>query len=202
MQPSEYDFLFKILLVGDAAVGKSALIIQFVNQRFSSQHINTIGVDFKIKTINIDGKRVKLQIWDTAGQERFRTITSSYYRGADGIFVVYDVTKRDTFDNVSLWLREIKRYSVPDVERLLIGNKCDLEDRRAVPFATGHEYARSIGVPFMETSAKASIDVERAFFEIARTLMRPSPKGKSGKGKGRGVVLPADRADSKRGCPC
>ena len=108
---SEYDYLFKILLIGDAGVGKSTMLLKFVDDIFTTSYLSTIGVDFKIKTIELDNKIIKLQIWDTAGQERFRTITSSYYRGAYGIFVVFDLTQLDTFTNVQMWLNEIEKYS-------------------------------------------------------------------------------------------
>ena len=114
----EYDYLFKLLLIGDSGVGKSCLLLRFADDTYSESYISTIGVDFKIRTIEHDGKTIKLQIWDTAGQERFRTITSSYYRGAHGIIVVYDVTDQDSFDNVKQWLQEIERYASENVKKL------------------------------------------------------------------------------------
>eukprot|EP01083_Nonionella_stella_P172877 594594_1 len=107
----EYDYLLKVVMVGDSGVGKSSLLKRFANRDFTGDYISTIGVDFEIKTLEIDGKTVKLQIWDTAGQERFRTITSSYYRGAHGIIIVYDITDKESFDNVRQWLFEIDRYA-------------------------------------------------------------------------------------------
>merc|ERR1711988_2090585 len=123
----EYDYLFKLLLIGDSGVGKSCLLLRFADDTYTETYISTIGVDFKIRTVEIDGKVIKLQIWDTAGQERFRTITSSYYRGAHGIIVVYDVTDGDTFRSVEQWLEEIERFAGPGVRKMIVGNKKDME---------------------------------------------------------------------------
>ncbi|XP_020531803.1 ras-related protein RIC1 isoform X2 [Amborella trichopoda] len=129
---NEYDYLFKLLLIGDSAVGKSCLLLRFADDSYVDSYISTIGVDFKIRTVELDGKTVKLQIWDTAGQERFRTITSSYYRGAHGIIIVYDVTEMESFNNVKQWLNEIDRYASDNVSKLLVGNKCDLVENKVV----------------------------------------------------------------------
>lgn len=132
MASIEYDYLFKLLLIGDSSVGKSCLLLRFADDAYVDTYISTIGVDFKIRTVELDGKSVKLQIWDTAGQERFRTITSSYYRGAHGIIIVYDVTDMESFNNVKQWLSEIDRYASDSVCKLLVGNKCDLVDSKVV----------------------------------------------------------------------
>lgn len=144
----EYDYLFKLLLIGDSGVGKSCLLLRFADDTYSESYISTIGVDFKIRTIEHDGKTIKLQIWDTAGQERFRTITSSYYRGAHGIIVVYDVTDQDSFDNVKQWLQEIERYASENVKKLLVGNKSDLTQKKQVDYTTAKEYADQLAIPF------------------------------------------------------
>jgi small GTP-binding protein len=130
------DYLFKVLLIGDSGVGKSCLLLRFSDDTYTDSFISTIGVDFKIRTVEIDGRTAKLQIWDTAGQERFRTITSSYYRGAHGIIVVYDVSDAESFSNVRTWLQEIEKYASDNVCRLLVGNKCDLAANRQVEYAT------------------------------------------------------------------
>ncbi|KAJ1739820.1 ras GTPase [Coemansia sp. RSA 989] len=164
------DYLFKLLLIGDSGVGKSCLLLRFADDTYTESYISTIGVDFKIRTIELDGKVVKLQIWDTAGQERFRTITSSYYRGAHGIIVVYDVTDSETFSNVKQWLQEIDRYASEGVNKLLVGNKSDLEDKRAVDFTEAQEFAKDLNISFLETSAKDSTNVENAFLTMAKQI--------------------------------
>ena len=137
---------------------------------YTESYISTIGVDFKIRTIELDGKTIKLQIWDTAGQERFRTITSSYYRGAHGIIIVYDITDRDSFDNVKQWLNEIDRYACENVNKLLVGNKSDLDSKRQVDFDEAKAFADERGIPFLETSAKsgAGLDAWITFLEARR----------------------------------
>ncbi|XP_017286558.1 ras-related protein ORAB-1 [Kryptolebias marmoratus] len=166
----EYDYLFKLLLIGDSGVGKSCLLLRFADDTYTESYISTIGVDFKIRTIDMDGKTVKLQIWDTAGQERFRTITSSYYRGAHGIIIVYDVTEQESFNNVKQWLDEIDRYACENISRLLVGNKSDLVSKKVVDAATAQDLASSLKIPFLETSAKSSDNVEKAFLTMASEI--------------------------------
>lgn len=166
----EYDYLFKLLLIGDSGVGKSCLLLRFADDTYTESYISTIGVDFKIRTIELEGKTIKLQIWDTAGQERFRTITSSYYRGAHGIIVVYDVTDNDTFKNVKTWLHEIDRYASEGVNKLLVGNKSDLTSKKTVEYESAKEFADGLGIPFLETSAKNATNVEQAFLTMAKKI--------------------------------
>jgi len=174
----EYDYLFKLLLIGDSGVGKSCLLLRFADDTYTESYISTIGVDFKIRTIELDGKVIKLQIWDTAGQERFRTITSSYYRGAHGIIVAYDVTDQESFNNVKQWLQEIDRYACENVNKLLVGNKCDLTTKKVVDYSTAEEFAKQLDIPFLETSAKDSTNVENAFKKMAEDIMaRMGPAG-------------------------
>merc|ERR1712051_1100361 len=135
----EYDYLFKLLLIGDSGMGKSSLLLRFADDTYAESYISTIGVDFKIRTIELDGKTIKLQIWDTAGQERFRTITSSYYRGAHGIIVVYDVTDQESFNNVKQWLHKIDGYGFSNVKKILVRNKSDLSGKRVVSTEKGKE---------------------------------------------------------------
>ncbi|QLG72883.1 hypothetical protein HG535_0D05920 [Zygotorulaspora mrakii] len=167
---SEYDYLFKLLLIGNSGVGKSCLLLRFSDDTYTNDYISTIGVDFKIKTVELDGKTVKLQIWDTAGQERFRTITSSYYRGSHGIIIVYDVTDQESFNGVKMWLQEIDRYATSTVLKLLVGNKCDLKEKRVVEYDVAKEFADANKMPFLETSALDSTNVEEAFLTMARQI--------------------------------
>ncbi|KAI7906176.1 GTP-binding protein ypt2 [Cokeromyces recurvatus] len=153
-------------------VGKSCLLLRFSDDSFTPSFITTIGIDFKIRTIELDGKRIKLQIWDTAGQERFRTITTAYYRGAMGILLVYDVTDERSFGNVRNWFSNIEQHASEGVNKILIGNKCDMEDKRVVTKEQGQTLANELGIRFMETSAKANIGVEEAFFDLARDIKK------------------------------
>ena len=198
----EYDYLFKLLLIGDSGVGKSCLLLRYADDAYSDSYITTIGVDFKIRTVDIDGKTVKLQIWDTAGQERFRTITSSYYRGANGIIIVYDVTDQDSFNNVKQWLHEIDRYANENVNKLLVGNKCDLTAKKVVSYETAKELADNLNIEFIETSAKNATNVETAFLTMAREIMkkqRDAPEAGKEKKK---IVVPTKSNNEKSGKGC
>lgn len=172
MTNSEYDYLFKLLLIGNAGVGKSALLNRFADDVYSENYISTIGVDFKIKTIELEGKIVKLQIWDTAGQERFRTITSSYYRGAHGIVMAFDLTDQHSFADLNMWKGEIERYASNPVSRLLVGCKADLEHKRLVSYDDAKAYADSEGIPYIESSAKKSINIDQTFYTLAEQIKR------------------------------
>lgn len=168
---ADYDYLIKLLLIGDSGVGKSCLLLRFSEDSFTTSFITTIGIDFKIRTVELDGKRIKLQIWDTAGQERFRTITTAYYRGAMGILLVYDVTDETSFNNIRNWMRNIEQHASDNVNKILVGNKADMdESKRAVPTARGQALADEYGIKFFETSAKTNQNVEQVFFSIAREI--------------------------------
>ncbi|XP_063172988.1 ras-related protein Rab-13 [Candoia aspera] len=171
-----YDHLFKLLLIGDSGVGKTCLIIRFSEDSFSGTYISTIGIDFKIRTVEVEGKRIKLQVWDTAGQERFKTITTAYYRGAMGIILVYDITDEKSFENIQNWMKSIKENASAGVERLLLGNKCDMEVKRKVSRDQAEKLSREHGIKFFETSAKSSLNVEEAFNTLARDILLKSAK--------------------------
>lgn len=171
-----YDYLFKLLLIGDSGVGKTCVLFRFAEDQYNATFISTIGIDFKIRTIDLDGKKIKLQIWDTAGQERFRTITTAYYRGAMGILLVYDITSEKSFDSIRNWIRNIEEHASSDVERMLIGNKCDMNDRRQVSKERGEKLAIEYGMKCMETSAKLNENIENAFFTLARDIKAKTEK--------------------------
>ncbi|KAK2842028.1 hypothetical protein Q5P01_012228 [Channa striata] len=167
-----FDFLFKIILVGDSDVGKTCVVQSFKSGIFIEKQQNTIGVDFTVRTLDIDGKKVKMQVWDTAGQERFRTITQSYYRSAHGAMVAYDITRRSTFESVPLWIREVEQYGAASVVLILIGNKSDLHTQRQVLFEDACTLAENNGVlAALETSAKEAQNVDAAFTLMARELL-------------------------------
>ena len=170
----DFDFLIKLLLIGDSGVGKSCLLIRFADDSFNTSFITTIGIDFKVRTVSLDGRRVKLQIWDTAGKERFKTITTANYRGAMGILLVYDVTQERTFGSIDNWLKAIEQHASASVNKLLIGNKADtagpLVEKRAVERQRGQALADKHKMSFFETSAKESSNVDQAFLSIARDI--------------------------------
>jgi Ras-related protein Rab-1A len=159
---------------------------------FTESYISTIGVDFRFRTVKIDKKTTKLQIWDTAGQERFRTITSAYYRGADGIIMVFDVTSTESFDHVNDWLKEVNRYAAEGTVKLLVGNKSDRTADRVVTHEQAKEFADELGIPYIETSAKSAKNVEEAFLTMAGELIRQrAARGGGASSEKKGIDLAA-----------
>jgi len=158
-----YDYLIKCLVIGDSGTGKSSLMLRFTNDVYNPNYISTIGVDFKIKSLNIKNKVVKFQIWDTAGQDRFRTITSSYYRGCNAVIICYDITEKETFTNVKIWLNEVKKYSMTEPLMILCGTKTDLLDKRQVSEDEGLSYAKNNNMMFYETSSKDNLYIKEIF---------------------------------------
>ncbi|KAA3482159.1 ras-related protein RABA2a-like [Gossypium australe] len=204
----EYDYLFKIVLIGDSGVGKSNLLSRFTRNEFCLESKSTIGVEFATRTLQVEGRTVKAQIWDTAGQERYRAITSAYYRGALGALLVYDVTKPTTFENVSRWLKELRDHADSNIVIMLIGNKTDLKHLRAVSAEDGQSYAEKEGLSFIETSALEAINVEKAFqtilSEIYRIMSKKSlssddPAPASIK-EGKTIAVGAPDANTKKAC--
>ncbi|XP_006000339.1 ras-related protein Rab-11A-like [Latimeria chalumnae] len=168
----EYDYLFKIVLIGDSGVGKSNLLSRFTRNEFNLESKSTIGVEFATRSIKVDRQTVKAQIWDTAGQERYRAITSAYYRGAVGALLVYDIAKHLTYENAERWLKELRDHADVNIVIMLVGNKSDLRHLRAVPTDEARSFAEKNGVSFMETSALDSTNVETAFLTILTEIHR------------------------------
>ncbi|KAF6136200.1 hypothetical protein GIB67_001609 [Kingdonia uniflora] len=164
------DYVFKVVATGDSAVGKTQILSRFTKNSFCFDSKSTIGVEFQTRTLTIKGKVIKAQIWDTAGQERYRAVTSAYYRGALGALVVYDITKRRTFDNVARWVDELRAYADTSIVIMLIGNKADLVDLREVPTEDAVEFAENKGLFFSETSALSGDNVESAFFQLLEEI--------------------------------
>lgn len=168
----EYDYLFKVVLIGDSGVGKSNLLSRFTRNEFNLESKSTIGVEFATRSIQVDGKTIKAQIWDTAGQERYRAITSAYYRGAVGALLVYDIAKHLTYENVERWLRELRDHADSNIVIMLVGNKSDLRHLRAVPTDEAKVFAEANHLSFIETSALDSTNVETAFHNILTEIYR------------------------------
>ena len=200
----DYEFIFKVLLLGNSNVGKSSLFLRFIDDIWNDTFVPTIGVDFKIKTFNIDEKKIKMQIWDTAGQERFKNIIASYYRGAHGILLIYDVTDKESFKNLSNWLIEIEKNANKNVLKILIGNKTDLEEKRVITYNQGKEFADSYGLKYIETSAKKNLNVNEAFETVGRELMQASDDKKIGKSKDKKISVTKaedlNKKKKKKGC--
>ena len=160
----------RLLLLGDSAVGKSSLLLRFCEDRFESNFVITIGVDYKVRTLQLDGKLLRLQVWDTAGQERFRTITPAYYRRAMGVLVIFDITNRKSFENVEYWLRNLEDHGDAKVRRVLVGNKGDLSGRRKVALEEASALAQRHSMPYFEVSAKDNTNVEKVFQSVAKAV--------------------------------
>lgn len=173
-----YSYLFKYIIIGDTGVGKSCLLLQFTDKRFRHDHDLTIGVEFGSRMIHVEDKDIKLQIWDTAGQESFRSITRSYYRGAAGALLVYDITRRETFMHLNSWLQDARENGNTDMIITLVGNKTDLESRRVVSYEEGQRFARENNLMFLETSAKTANNVEPTFMDTARAIYQKVKEGK------------------------
>ena len=167
----DYDYLFKVLLLGDSGVGKSSLILRYTEETFNSKLVNSIGVDFKMKKKEVDGKVIKVQIWDTAGHERFRSITYSYYRGANAIIIVFDLSDKKSFISITEWLKQIEKHANENVFKFLVGNKSDLEEGRKVTYEEAKQYADEHELPYIETSAKEGININELFDESIKSFL-------------------------------
>lgn len=175
-----YSYLFKFIIIGDEAVGKTCLLLQFTDKRYRTTHQVTVGVEFGSRTVEIAQKLIKLQCWDTAGQDRFRSIIRSYYRGAAGALLVYDITRRDSFEHVSQWLQEARANADPELVITLVGNKCDKVRERQVSYEEGHAFAHRYGLYFLETSAVTGHMVDEAFTVTAKLVYQKNMQSQSG----------------------
>jgi len=188
-----FDYMFKLLIIGNSAVGKTSFLFRYADDSFTSAFVSTVGIDFKVKTVFRHDKRVKLQIWDTAGQERYRTITTAYYRGAMGFILMYDITNEESFNAVQDWVLQIKTHSWEKTPVVLIGNKCDMANERVVQLEEGKNLAEELGLEFFETSAKENINVKIVFeslVDIILEKMSDVPED-SGQGNNPGYGNPA-----------
>eukprot|EP01035_Chromulina_nebulosa_P017329 gene17329-22873_t len=193
-----FDMQIKLLMVGDCGVGKSRLMLRYSSDTLA---LTTIGIEFKIKNIQLDGLRIKLQIWNTAGSERFRTITTSYFRGAHGILLVYDVTDRQTFESIRNWYTLIQMHANENIKVILIGNKCDLSDQRMVSFEEGESLANECNIHFYETSAIENINVEKSFLTITTDVKnRLIADGGSDNTGGYRLKASIKHQSNKKGC--
>ena len=169
-EESSYELLYKVIIRGDTAVGKSNILSRYVKDEFSSNSKSTVGVELGIKFLKIKNTKTKIQIWDTAGQERYRAITSSYFKGSNGCFIVYDITNEASFNNVENWYEQIQKETSKDIPILLVGNKCDLEDERKISIEKGKEKAQNLNCAFFETSALKKINIDKIFEELVNNI--------------------------------
>ena len=169
-KPNSYDMIFKIVLIGDSSVGKTNMLSRYISNEYDPNSQSTIGVELSTKTFTFDKDEVKVQIWDTAGQEKYRSITSSYYKGAQGCLLVYDITRKDTFDNIDKWFSELKSSTNNEINAILVGNKCDLSDKREITIEEAQKKAKLFNVAFMETSALDGTNIEKAFYELVNNV--------------------------------
>ena len=170
MDKDSYDFLFKLILIGDSSVGKSNILLKYLKGEFNPNSKATVGVEFGTKSVEIENKRIKIQIWDTAGQERYRSITSAYYRGAKGAFIVYDITRKNTFENIDRWVTDLKTNGDQNISIVLIGNKTDLEEKREVQKDEGIKKSEEYKTAFLETSALNGDNIDKAFDELIEQI--------------------------------
>lgn len=199
-----FDYMFKLLIIGNSSVGKTSFLFRYADDSFTSAFVSTVGIDFKVKTVFRDDKRVKLQIWDTAGQERYRTITTAYYRGAMGFILMYDVTNEESFSAVQDWCTQVKTYSWENAQVVLVGNKSDLEEERVVSADKGKHLAEQLGLEFFETSAKENLNVTQVFERLVDIIcVRLSETSDGDPSMNGGTRLKDGSSDSQSsGCRC
>ncbi|KAM9469231.1 ras-related protein Rab-3A-like [Clarias gariepinus] len=200
-----FDYMFKILIIGNSSVGKTSFLFRYADDSFTPAFVSTVGIDFKVKTIYRNDKRIKLQIWDTAGQERYRTITTAYYRGAMGFILMYDITNEESFSAVQDWSTQIKTYSWENAQVLLVGNKCDLEEERVVTVDRGRELSQQLGLGFLEASAKVNVNVKQTFeclVDVICERMKETPDSLTNSGAPQRADLNQQPQRSHKDCAC
>ena len=165
-----FDLKYKIMVLGESKVGKTSLIKRYTKDQFGGVYLTTVGMDFQDKIIEIEDKKVRLQVWDTAGQERFRNVTKSYFQSSQGLLVVYDITDKDSFENINFWMENVKKNAPENVKLILVGNKCDLANERKVTIEDGENKARNYNIKFFESSAKDGTNVNELFFYLANEI--------------------------------
>ncbi|KAM4594417.1 RAB3D, member RAS oncogene family, a [Fundulus diaphanus] len=201
-----FDYMFKVLIIGNSSVGKTSFLFRYADDSFTSAFVSTVGIDFKVKTIYRNDKRVKLQIWDTAGQERYRTITTAYYRGAMGFLLMYDITSQESFCAVQDWATQIKTYSWDSAQVVMVGNKLDLEDDRQVPKEDAQRLATELGFQFFEASAKDNVNVKQVFDKLVDLICKKMNECVNGDASQpvsqKGDGLKDEPVTSRGGCAC
>ena len=204
---TNYELLYKIIIIGDAAVGKSNILTRFTRNEFSGNTKSTVGVELGVKFIKVKGVNTKIQIWDTAGQERYRSITSSYYKGSHGCFIVYDITNETSFENVERWYEYVQREAGKNISIILVGNKCDLENERKISKEKGQEKAKNLKCAFFETSALSGVNISQIFEELTNNIYDSTGGNKNDEefdiefeNDNKGVNLNKDETPKKKKC--
>ena len=204
---TNYELLYKIIIIGDAAVGKSNILTRFTRNEFSENTKSTVGVELGVKFIKVKGVNTKIQIWDTAGQERYRSITSSYYKGSHGCFIVYDITNETSFENVERWYEYVQREAGKNISIILVGNKCDLENERKISKEKGQEKAKNLKCAFFETSALSGVNISQIFEELTNNIYDSTGGNKNDEefdiefeNDNKGVNLNKDEIPKKKKC--
>ena len=194
-----FDLKYKIMILGESKVGKTSLIKRYTKDEFGGAYLATVGMDFEDKIIDIDNKKVRLQIWDTAGQERFRNVTKKYFQSSNGLLIVYDITDKESFEKINFWVDSIKNYAPENVKLILVGNKCDLINKREVTVEEGENYAKKLNIKFFESSAKDGTNVKDLFFYLANKIYQDD-KTKRKDNKDNGMKLESGNKKGKKKC--
>ena len=194
-----FDVKYKIMVLGESKVGKTSLIKRYTKDQFGGVYLTTVGMDFQDKIIEIEDKKVRLQIWDTAGQERFRNVTKSYFQSSQGLVLVYDITDRESFEKLNFWVDNIKNFAPENAKFILVGNKCDLANERKVSYEEGENYAKNLNIKFFEASARDGTNVNELFFYLANEIYQDD-KTKGKDNKDNGMKLETGNKKGKKKC--